>query len=99
LLVKQQIKQQMLWAIYPKVKLRLEEEDVENRVVEDVENRVKVEKVEDVAANVAVKEEEKAEEVDVENHVKAEDVERAENRVEVVEEVEEDADVKLFYNI
>jgi hypothetical protein len=98
-LVKQQIKQQMLWAIYPKVKLRLEEEDVENRVVEDVENRVKVEKVEDVAANVAVKEEEKAEEVDVENHVKAEDVERAENRVEVVEEVEEDADVKLFYNI
>ena len=89
----------MLWAIYPKVKLRLEEEDVENRVVEDVENRVRVEKVEDVAANVAVKEEEKAEEVDVENHVKAEDVERAENRVEVVEEVEEDADVKLFYNI
>lgn len=73
--------------------------DAEDRVVEDVENRVKVEKVEDVAANVVVKEEEKAEEVDVENHVKAEDVERAENRVEVVEEVEEDADVKLFYNI
>ena len=68
--------------------------DAEDRVVEDVENRVKVEKVEDVAANVAVKEEEEAEEADVENHVKAEDVERAENRVEVVEEVEEDADVK-----
>ena len=63
-------------------------------LVEDVENRVEVEKVEDVAANVAVKEEEEAEEVDVENRVKVEDVERAENRVEVVEEVEEDADVK-----
>ena len=58
------------------------------------ENRVKVEKVEDVAANVAVKEEEEAEEVDVENHVEVEDVERAENRVEVAEEVAEDADVK-----
>ena len=77
------------------------EKDAEDRVVEDVENPVKVEKVEDVAANVAVKEEEEAEEADVENHVKVEDVERAENRVEVVEEVEEDADVKsqLFYNI
>ena len=89
----------MLWAIYPKVKLRLEEEDVENRVVEDVENRVKVEKVKDVENHVKVEDVEEVEEVDVENHVKAEDVERAENRVEVVEEVEEDADVKLFYNI
>jgi predicted peptidase len=73
--------------------------DAEDRVVEDVENRVKVEKVEDVENRAKVEDVERAEEADVENHVKAEDVERAENRVEVVEEVEEDADVKLFYNI
>lgn len=69
------------------------EEDVEN-LLENVENRVKVEKVEDVAANIAAKEKEKAEEADVENRVEVEDVEKAENRVEVVEEVEEDVDVK-----
>ena len=70
-----------------KENLFLVEKDAEDRVVEDVENRVKVEDVE------------RAEEAAVENRVKAKDVERAENHVEVVEKVEEDAGVKLFYNI
>lgn len=73
--------------------------DAKGRVVEDVENRVKVEKVKDVENRVEVEDVERAEEADVENHVKVEDVERAENHVEVVKEVEEDAGVKLFYNI
>ena len=82
-----------------KENLFLVEKDAEDHVVEDVENRVKVEKVKDVENHVKVEDVEEVEEVDVENHVKVKDVERAENRVEVVEEVEEDADVKLFYNI
>ena len=81
-----------------KENLFLVEKDAEDRV-EDVENRVKVEKVKDVENRVKVEDVERAEEAAVENRVKVEDVERAENHVEVVKEVEEDVGVKLFYNI